>query len=89
MRQRVLAGMLEGEAVGRLEHGLEGAPQRQRGAGGIGEIVENLGQLRHGRDTDLVEVERTLEQSRERLLGHLRPGVLQAAREQDLFEQRP
>ena len=87
--ERVLAGLFEREVVGRLEDTLQGAAQREGRPVGIGQVAERLGELRHGGDADLVEIEEALEELGERLLGDGRRRVLEAAGEEHLVEERP
>jgi len=83
----VLLGVVEREAVGRLEHPLEHAPQRQGGAGRIGQVVEHLRELGDRRHPHLVQVEIGLAEPAERLRRQVVGGVLQAAGVEHLLEE--
>jgi hypothetical protein len=89
VRQRMLAGMLQGKAVGRLEDALQDPPQRERRPRRIGQVLQRLREFRHGRHPHLVEVERPLHEPGEGPLRHVGRSVLQAAGVERLIEQRP
>ena len=79
VRDRMLLGIVEREAVGRFEHPLEHPAEREGGPGWIGKVVEGFGEFGDRRDADFIEIEIRLA---EPLVGprrHVIRGVLEAA----------
>ena len=65
MRDRMLLGVVERKAVGRLKHALQDPSQRQRRPGRIRQALERLRKFRNRGDANLIEVEIALQQPRE------------------------
>ena len=89
VRDRVLLGILEGKVVRRLEDTLQHPPQCQSRPRRIGQVLKGLAQFGHRRDPNLVQIEVTLQQSLERLLGQLIGRILEAAGVEHLLQDRP